>query len=106
ERPSIPDNALQATWDMAGIQAGETYVARIHAVDSEGNSYFSNTFQFATEGLIIHGLYNALVGDADVEALLNGDKRPGQVIWNEQFIGEPLQSVKLFISSTEDPRYA
>jgi subtilase family serine protease/Tol biopolymer transport system component/flagellar hook assembly protein FlgD/fibronectin type 3 domain-containing protein len=108
EITTLPDHASRVTWDMAGVQAGETYVVRLHAIDASGAHHYSNTFRFKTDGLIFRGLVASTLDAAKVAPLLRDDppKEGERILWGEEFIGEPLQSVRLFIRSTDDPRFA
>lgn len=99
-----------ATWDMNGVEAGKTYIVRLRAIDTEGAAHYSNAFRFHTQAVVFHGL-GSESPESDLQYLVPAMKRnppapEDYVLWGQEFIGEPIAEVRLFVSSTEDPRYA
>ncbi len=105
---SPTDHRFSVTWDMAGVDGDIDYVVRLRAIDAAGREHHSNTFQFATDGLIFLGRNSSSIPVETRTRLLNANRpEPGDVLlWGREFIGEPLETVRLFISSKDDPRFA
>ena len=102
--------SLHPAWDItgAGLQGGQLYALRLHAVDAAGNSYLSNSFKLSSQSFTFEGLYQPPPRIADIEQLIPpGHPTPTEwVIWGQQFLPQALASVKLFVTSDQDPRYA
>jgi subtilase family serine protease/Tol biopolymer transport system component/uncharacterized protein YfaP (DUF2135 family) len=102
------DHVFSVTWDMAGVEGGTPYIVRLHAVDATGRDRYSNAFRFATDGLVFLGRDSSSIPVEIRTRLLNANP-PEQgdiLLWGREFVGEPLKTVHLFISSKDDPRFA
>lgn len=88
-----PNYAFGLTWDLKGVRSGVTYVVRLRGVDAAGGSHYSNTLRFETKGLIFHGLAKQKPSTDEY------------ALWGEEFISETLSEARLYLSSTDDPRY-
>lgn len=100
---------FQAVWRPADIDPAVTYAVRLQARDSTGNTVFSNVLQvrFATTLF-----FNGLRRDADdalqlqISAALESPAQAGDyVLWGSS-TGRVLESVRVFVRSDDDPRYA
>lgn len=109
--PAIPDQAMNAIWDLAGMDAGETYVVRLRAIDAAGNDHYSNSFLVATgDGFTFHGLILDHTSEDWVKyiaPLLNTPLTEGEyVLWGSENVSQPISEIKLFVHSDQDPRFA
>ncbi|MDD2893354.1 MAG: CARDB domain-containing protein, partial [Halothiobacillaceae bacterium] len=111
---AIPEQTLNAIWDMAGIEPGQTYVVRLRAIDAAGIEHFSNSLQvgsgdsFAFHGLILESDSKTKdIWKKIIAPLLSTPLSEGEyVLWGEQSSSQPRTEVQLYINSKEDPRFA
>ena len=109
--PVIPNQNMNAIWDVAGLESGQTYVVRLRAIDAAGVEHISNSFLigsgdgFAFNGLILD--HTSADWQKYIAPLLNTPLTEGEyVLWGTQSVTQPISEVQLFATSTEDPRYA
>lgn len=109
--PVIPNQNMNAVWDVAGLESGQTYVVRLRAIDAAGVEHISNSFLLGSgDGFTFNGLildHNSADWQKYIAPLLNTPLTEGEyVLWGTQSVTQPISEVQLFATSTEDPRYA
>lgn len=109
---AIADFNLTATWNMGGLEPGQTYIVRLRGVDAESDVHYSNAFRFQTAaGLVFMGFppspFTQDYAQFFLPALKRNPPEPQEyVLWGKEFISEPLAEVRLYVRSKDDPRYA
>lgn len=106
----LSQHAPQAIWDLAGLEPGKTYVARVRAVDTTGKEHLSNTFRFRVGGYSFNGLIAPNPYDPRwaqlVSPLVDPPIERGEYfLWGQELIARPVAEVQLFVQSKEDARY-
>lgn len=110
------DHVFDIPWNLAGVPLGIVTAVRLRATDLEGTSYFSNAFQVQTDGVIYGGyilpdsplpppepdIVHQLAEEAIEDGLITVK---AQALWAIEAIPERLAEIKLFIQSSDDPRY-
>jgi len=109
--PAIPNQAMNAILDLTGMEAGQTYVVRLRAIDAAGVEHFSNGFLvgggdgYAFNGLILD--HASADWTKYIAPLLNTPLNEGEyVLWGSESASQPVSEVRLYATSTADPRYA
>lgn len=105
------DAAFHIIWTPpAGLERGAAYAVRLRAVDGAGGEHFSNVLRAKfVESLTFEGLRrNAALTDIPLIDDLLGEKPAAgdYVLWGRVFSGVPFSTVRVFVSSGDDPRYA
>ena len=104
------DHRFQVVWRLLNAVFGQDYLIRLRAVDIDNNEFVSNIIKakFAANNLSFEGLRrhasteHRILIDSVLEAPLTEDEF---VLWG-QTSGRPFATVRVYVRSDEDPRYA
>jgi subtilase family serine protease/fibronectin type 3 domain-containing protein len=111
DRPN--DSVAHILWRPEGLNGGGQFVIRLRVIDELGNEHYSNVFSFLTSGYSFNGLvpsplepvYKSKIEPILPEGLNLSDLFDEWFLWGEQFIGNEVATVDLYVESEEDPRY-
>ncbi|HEY7700470.1 MAG TPA: hypothetical protein VIE88_18730, partial [Vicinamibacteria bacterium] len=117
ESPAPPEERFDIPWNLTGVPLGVVTAVRLRATDLDGRTYFSNSFQVQTDGVVYGGYILPddptrpppepdIVHQLAIEAIRDGlIKVKEQALWAIEAVPEPLAEIKLFIRSDDDPRF-
>lgn len=105
------DIAFHAVWKQpADIDPDRDYVIRLKGLDAAGGEHLSNVFRVRfTEKLSFKGLRRDAAAEdiALIDRLLGGfPSAEDYVLWGRVSSVDPISTVRVLVSSSDDPRYA
>src|SRR5690606_35607556 len=112
ESPVLLDSEFELVWNPPNnIVRNTMYIVRLRSVDSDNQEHFSNVFRARfNESITFAGLRrNAPSSDRAllIDPLLDtSPSADDYVLWGRVFTEEPISTVRVFVRSDNDPRYA
>lgn len=104
----------QLRWPLSGLEPGGEYALRLRAIDGQGAEHVSNAMRFAIGGYSFNGLIDeasvqdrAQVIEPQLKKMtpaFNAKDEYG--LWGQEYLSRPIAEVRLYVRSTDDPRYA